>query len=248
MSVRTVVIIPTYNELVNLPLIVGRVRAATPEVDILIVDDNSPDGTGTLADEMAAADSHIHVLHRTGKEGLGAAYKAGFAWGFEHGYERMIEMDADGSHQPEQLPAMLAKADEGVDLVIGSRYVPGGKVENWPLHRLILSRGGSTYARIMLKLPAKDVTGGYRVFSAHALRELHLEDVQSAGYNFQVDMLWHAHRAGLSIAEVPITFVERVHGRSKMSGNIVFEAMWRVTVWGFSERFGKGRAARRAAN
>lgn len=246
MSITTVVIIPTYNEIENLPLIVGRVRAATPEVDILVADDNSPDGTGALADELAAADARVHVLHRAGKEGLGAAYKAGFEWALERGYERIIEMDADGSHQPEQLPALLAKADEGIDLVIGSRYVPGGRVENWPMHRLILSRGGSAYSRVMLRLPVRDVTGGYRVFSAHALRTLGVEDVQSAGYNFQVDMLWHTHRAGLSIAEVPITFVERVHGRSKMSGNIVFEAMWRVTRWGFADRFG-GRGPRTSA-
>ncbi|UCR88155.1 polyprenol monophosphomannose synthase [Mycetocola spongiae] len=238
MSVPTVVIIPTYNELENLPLIVGRVRAATPEVHVLVADDNSPDGTGALADTMAAEDDHIHVLHRPGKQGLGAAYKAGFAWAFDHGFERMVQMDADGSHQPEQLPAMLAKADEGYELVIGSRYIPGGKVENWPLHRLLLSRGGSAYSRIMLRLPVKDVTGGYRVFSARALRELNIDDVQSAGYNFQVDMLWHTQRAGLSITEVPITFIERVHGTSKMSGNIVFEAMWRVTRWGVQDRFG----------
>lgn len=237
MSATTVVIIPTYNELENLPLITARVRAATPDVHILVADDNSPDGTGALADELAATDSHISVLHRAGKEGLGAAYKAGFAWAAENGYDRVVEMDADGSHQPEQLPAMLAASDAGADVVLGSRWVAGGRVENWPLRRRLLSRGGSTYSRIMLRIKARDVTGGYRVFTRDALERIGLDDVNSAGYGFQVDMLWHAQMAGLTIVEVPITFVERVHGRSKMSSGIVVEAMVRVTGWGVSSFF-----------
>ncbi|GAA3588961.1 polyprenol monophosphomannose synthase [Klugiella xanthotipulae] len=231
MTTRTVVIIPTYNEIENLPLIVGRVRAATPEVDILVVDDNSPDGTGALADELAAEDHHIRVLHRQGKEGLGAAYKEAFVWALDQGYTRLVEMDADGSHAPEQLPDLLAAA-YNADVVLGSRWIPGGGVVNWPLHRQLLSRGGSLYSRIMLGLPAKDVTGGYRVFSAHAIETIRLETVHSQGYGFQVDMLWHAHRVGLRIVEVPITFVERELGESKISGGIVVEAMLRVTGWG----------------
>jgi dolichol-phosphate mannosyltransferase len=210
----TVVIIPTYNERENLERIVARVRVATPDVQILVVDDNSPDGTGDIADRLAAADSAVHVLHRTGKEGLGAAYKAGFA--------------------PEQLPSLLAAAADA-DVVLGSRWVPGGSVVNWPKHREAISRVGSGYARFALRLPARDVTGGYRVFSADALRRLQLDEVHSHGYGFQVDMLWHANRAGLSIVEVPITFTERALGASKMTGGIVVEAMLRVTWWGICE-------------
>lgn len=239
MTQSTLVIIPTYNERENIEMIVARVRAATPDVHILIAEDNSPDGTGALADALVAADDHVFVMHRAGKEGLGAAYKAGFAWAKEHGYDRVVEMDADGSHKPEQLPDLLAASDAGADVVLGSRWVPGGSVVNWPLRRQLLSRGGSTYARIMLRLPAKDVTGGYRVFTMDALDRLGLDTVHSAGYGFQVDMLWHAKLAGLRIQEVPITFVERVAGDSKMSGGIVVEAMLRVTGWGIGSLFSR---------
>ena len=241
------VIIPTYNEKENVARITGRVRAAVPEAHILVADDNSPDGTGQLADDLAAADDHIHVMHRLAKEGLAAAYMAGFAWGLERGYEVLIEMDADGSHQPEQLPLLLDALREA-DLVLGSRWVPGGEVRNWPKSREILSRGGNLYTRLALQLPLQDATGGYRVFRAKTLRELDLHEVASQGYCFQVDMARRVLASDLRVVEVPITFVEREYGTSKMSGNIVREALWRVTVWGAQQRTTRARsylAARR---
>lgn len=231
----TVVIIPTYNERENVGLIVGRVRASVPDADILVVDDASPDGTGVLADELAAADDHVHVLHRTSKNGLGAAYLDAFAWGRSRGYQRLVQLDADGSHLPEQLPALL-KASRSADVVMGSRWVPGGRVENWPWHRRILSRGGSVYSRVLLRLRQRDVTGGYRVYTDEALERMQLGSVDSLGYCFQIDMLLHAVRARLRVVEVPITFVERTRGSSKMSGVIVLEAMGRVTLWGLTGR------------
>ena len=227
----TLVIMPTYNERQNLEGIVDRVLASVPDVHVLVVDDNSPDGTGMLASNLALADERVHVIHRATKDGLGGAYRAGFHWGLEHGYERLVEMDADGSHQPEQLPRLLDRL-ETADVVVGSRWIRGGSVVNWPLRRLALSRGGSLYARLALGVPVRDITGGYRAFSALALRSIDLTTVASQGYCFQIDMLWHAHSAGLRIAEVPITFVERVFGESKMSSGIVAEAMLRVTAWG----------------
>nr|WSX52913.1 polyprenol monophosphomannose synthase [Streptomyces sp. NBC_00974] len=232
------VIIPTYDEAENIGLIVGRVRAAVPEAHILVADDNSPDGTGKLADELAAQDGHVHVLHRKGKEGLGAAYLAGFQWGLDNGYGVIVEMDADGSHQPEELPRLLT-ALEGADLVLGSRWVPGGRVVNWPKSREFLSRGGSTYSRMMLGVPIRDVTGGYRAFRRETLEGLGLEDVASAGYCFQVDLARRAVRKGFRVVEVPITFVEREFGDSKMSKDIVVEALWRVTQWGVKEHVNK---------
>ena len=231
----TVVIIPTYNERENVGLIVGRVRASVPDADILVVDDASPDGTGVLADELAAADDHVHVLHRTSKNGLGAAYLDAFAWGRSRGYQRLVQLDADGSHLPEQLPALL-KASRSADVVMGSRWVPGGRVENWPWHRRMLSRGGSVYSRVLLRLRQRDVTGGYRVYTDEALERMQLGSVDSLGYCFQIDMLLHAVRARLRVVEVPITFVERTRGSSKMSGIIVLEAMGRVTLWGLTGR------------
>jgi dolichol-phosphate mannosyltransferase len=229
----TVVIIPTYNERDNVRTIVGRVRSSVPEADVLIVDDASPDGTGDLADGLAAADPKVHVLHRSAKNGLGAAYLEAFAWGRARGYDYLVQLDADGSHQPEQLPALLAAA-ESADVVMGSRWIPGGRVENWPWHRQLLSRGGSLYSRLLLRLPQHDVTGGYRVYSATALERMQLGSVDSLGYCFQIDMLLHAVRAKLTVVEVPITFVERTLGSSKMSGGIVLEAMGRVTIWGLT--------------
>jgi len=237
---RVLVIIPTYNERENIESIAGRVRTAVPAADVLVVDDNSPDGTGSLAEEMAADDEQIKVLHRSGKEGLGAAYIAGFRWAAEHGYEVMVEMDADGSHQPEELPLLLT-ALQDADLVLGARWVPGGKVVNWPKSREVLSRGGNTYARLMLGIPLHDATGGYRAFRATTLEKIGLDAVDSRGYCFQVDLALRALRQGLRVVEVPITFVERVHGTSKMSQNIVAEAMWRVTVWGVQGRLRGGR-------
>jgi dolichol-phosphate mannosyltransferase len=229
------VIIPTYNEVENVERIVSRVRAAVPEAHVLVADDNSPDGTGEVADKIAAEDGHVHVMHRKGKEGLGAAYLAGFHWGIENGYDVLVEMDADGSHQPEELPRLLT-ALRGSDLVLGSRWVPGGKIVNWPKSRVLLSRGGSTYSRLMLDVPIRDVTGGYRAFRKETLLGLGMDQVASAGYCFQVDLAWRAVKAGFKVTEVPITFIERELGASKMSRNIVVEALLRVTAWGVETR------------
>ena len=232
---RILVIIPTYNERDNVELITGRVRAATPEVHILIADDNSPDGTGALADRLAATDDHVHVMHRLGKEGLGAAYLAGFQWALDNGYDVIVEMDADGSHRPEELHRLL-DALRSADLVLGSRYVPGGEVINWPKSREILSKGGNIYTRLALKVPLADITGGYRAFRTSTLRRLDLHSVGSAGYIFQVDLAFRAVQSGLRVVEVPISFEERQLGTSKMDNRIVREALWRVTVWGLDER------------
>ncbi|MFI6154279.1 polyprenol monophosphomannose synthase [Kitasatospora sp. NPDC051170] len=240
---RVLVIIPTYNEAENVERIVGRVRAAVPEAHVLVADDNSPDGTGELADKLAVEDDNVHVMHRKGKEGLGAAYLAGFRWGIDHGYDVLVEMDADGSHQPEELDRLLT-ALRGADLVLGSRWVPGGRVVNWPKSRLLLSRGGSTYSRLMLGVPIRDVTGGYRAFRKETLLGLGMDEVASAGYCFQVDLAWRTVKAGFKVAEVPITFVERELGASKMSRSIVVEALWRVTSWGIADRVARLRAKR----
>jgi len=232
------VIIPTYNEIDNVHQILGRVRTAVPEADVLIADDNSPDGTGIQAGLLAASDRNVHVLHRPGKGGLGAAYLAGFAWGLERGYDVLVEMDADGSHQPEELPRLLA-ALEGADLVLGSRWVKGGKVVNWPLSRMGLSRGGNLWTRLVLGVPLKDITGGYRAFRRDTLLGLDLDGVESAGYCFQVDLAWRALRMGFRVVEVSITFVERERGDSKMSRKIVVEALLRTTFWGVKHRAGR---------
>jgi dolichol-phosphate mannosyltransferase len=236
--VRVLTIIPTYNELESLPKTLQRLRAAVPASDVLVVDDNSPDGTGQLADSIAANDAQVHVLHRKGKEGLGAAYLAGFRWGLEHGYGVLVEMDADGSHQPEELPRLLT-ALKSADLVLGSRWVPGGRVVNWPKSREFISRGGSLYSRVALDLPLRDITGGYRAFRRETLEGLGLDDVASQGYCFQVDLARRAVKAGYHVVEVPITFVERELGDSKMSRDILVEALWRVTTWGVGERVGR---------
>ena len=233
---RVLVIIPTYNEAENLPLIVGRVRSAVPDVDILVVDDNSPDGTGAIADAMAASDGQIHVLHRQAKDGLGRAYLTGFDWGLQRDYDVIVEMDADGSHRPEELPRLL-EAVQHADLVLGSRWVPGGAVVNWPRSRMVLSRGGSLYTRLALGIRTRDATGGYRAFRAQTLRDLDLDTVDSNGYCFQVDLLWRALQRGKVVREVPITFVEREVGTSKMSQRIVVEALTKVGTWGAQERW-----------
>jgi len=232
---RILVIIPTFNERETLPVIVRRLRAAVPEAHILVADDNSPDGTGRQADELAGADENIHVMHRLGKEGLGAAYLAGFAWALQSGYDVVVEMDADGSHQPEQLPRLL-DALRSADLVLGSRWVPGGRTENWPASRQLISRGGTAYTRLALGVPIHDATGGYRAFRADTLRQLDLHEVASQGYCFQIDLAWRAVQRGLTVREVPITFVERTAGASKMSRKIVAEALWRVTLWGIDDK------------
>jgi dolichol-phosphate mannosyltransferase len=241
----TLVLIPTYNEVENLEPIVQRVLDASERVDVLVIDDNSPDGTGELADELAAASSRVHVMHRGEKSGLGGAYRAGFAWGLANGYALLVEIDADGSHRPEQLPDLLA-ATGRADVVLGSRWVRGGGAPGWALRRALLSRAGSFYARHALGLPIHDVTGGYRVFSAGALWAIDFASVEAQGYCFQIEMAWRARRAGLRIAEVPITFAERTAGVSKMSTWIVVEAILRVTVWGILDL--PKRLQRRAAS
>ncbi|SNY45395.1 polyprenol monophosphomannose synthase [Paractinoplanes atraurantiacus] len=244
---RVLVVIPTYNEADNIRLITERTRRAVPSVDILVADDNSPDGTGAIADEISAADDHIFVLHRAGKEGLGAAYKAGFAWAKNKGYDAVVEMDADGSHAPEELPKLL-DALRDTDAVLGTRYIPGGSVHNWPLHRLLLSRGGNIYIKMALGMPFRDATGGYRAYRMPVLDAINVETVASTGYSFQVELAWRSYKAGFRMAEVPITFTEREHGVSKMSGNIFKEQLLRVTLWGvqtrreaLKARFGKSR-------
>jgi glycosyltransferase involved in cell wall biosynthesis len=232
---RVLVCIPTYDEAMNVEAIVARVRAAVPEADVLVADDDSPDGTGALADALAAADPAVHVLHRPGKQGLGAAYVAAFGWAREHGYGVCVEMDADGSHQPEELPRLLA-ALRTADLVLGSRWVPGGEVRNWPTSRKLLSQGGNTYTRLALGVPMRDATGGFRAYRMAVLDALPLGSIASQGYCFQVDLAWQAWRAGFRVVEVPITFVERERGQSKMSRAIVAEALWRVTLWGVTSR------------
>lgn len=241
-TASTLVVIPTYNERENLESIVDRLRVAQPDVAVLVVDDGSPDGTGAIADAIASEDERVHVLHRSGKAGLGAAYLAGFAWGLERDYGILVEMDADGSHRPEELHRLLDRSAAGADLVIGSRWVPGGTVVNWPWHRIALSRGGSLYSRIMLGVRVRDLTGGYRAIRADLLRTLLAEDIESAGYCFQVDLARRALRYGAEVAEVPIAFVERERGESKMSGTIVVEALLRVTSWGIRRVIGRGPA------
>ncbi len=234
---QVLVVVPTYQERTNLPLIVGRIRASAPDAHILVADDNSPDGTGALADELARADDHVHVLHRDRKQGLGAAYIAGFRWGLERGYGTLVEMDADGSHQPEQLPELL-DALRTADVVLGSRWVRGGTVRNWPKSREALSRSANTYARLALGIPVRDATGGFRAYRARVLRSFDLGAVRSQGYCFQIELTLRALRHGFRVVEVPIEFAERQHGASKMSRAIVFEALFRVTVWGAQARLG----------
>jgi apolipoprotein n-acyltransferase lnt/dolichol-phosphate-mannosyl transferase dpm1 len=235
-SGEALVIIPTFNEAQNIRSITSRIRRSVPDAHVLVVDDNSPDGTGELADEMAAGDDHVHVLHRQGKEGLGAAYLAGFHWGLERGYGVLVEHDADGSHQPEQLPDLLA-ALEYADMVKGSRWVRGGSVVNWPWTREFLSRGGSLYIRLMLGLPYRDITGGFNAFRASALKQIVDLPIDRRGYGIQRDLTWHAHRAGLRIVEVPIEFVEREFGDSKMGSAVVKEAILSTTRMGMGHRW-----------
>jgi dolichol-phosphate mannosyltransferase len=235
------VVIPTYNERFTLPAVVNRLHNAVPDAHALVVDDDSPDGTGVLADELAATDSRVHVLHRATKAGLGMAYVAGFRWALDHGYDVVGEMDADGSHAPEDLPRLLEvltdhPPDTGADVVLGSRYVPGGRVVNWARYREWLSRGGNFYSRLALGVAIRDLTGGFRVYRRHVLECLDLGTVASHGYCFQVDLAWRSVRGGFTVVEVPIVFTEREQGHSKMTGAIVREALWRVTVWGVQRR------------
>ena len=236
-----IAVVPTFNEIESLTSLVGRIRQAVPELDVLIVDDSSPDGTGELADRLAAADGRIRVLHRQKKEGLGRAYLAGFTIAIEDGYDYVVEIDADGSHDPAALPAMLALAADGADLVIGSRWVDGGAVVNWPWVRRAISRTGNAYARAMLRSRIRDLTAGFRVFRTEALLEMDRDQVSSQGYCFQVEVAWRLERTGHRVEEHPIVFVERATGRSKMHVGIVVEALTRVTGWGIRSRMQRER-------
>jgi glycosyltransferase involved in cell wall biosynthesis len=226
---KTLVMMPTYNEISGLEDSVRSLFEHNQDVDLLIIDDNSPDGTGLLAEKLRA-DSRVHVLHRTNKEGLGKAYLAGYEWGLGRGYDLLVQMDADGSHRPQDLPKLRnAKAD----LVIGSRWIQGGAVANWPKHRELISRAGNLYARVATGLGIGDLTAGFRVYRADALRKLNLNHIEAQGYGFQVEMTLRSKKAGLEVVEVPILFVERAQGASKMTKEIVFEAFWLCTKWGF---------------
>jgi dolichol-phosphate mannosyltransferase len=238
---RVLIVMPTYNERQNLEIVAGRIREAVPDADLLVVDDNSPDGTGDLADKLAEVDPRVQVMHRREKAGLGRAYVAGFTWALEHGYDLIVEMDADGSHRPEDLQKLLAVSAQA-DAVIGSRYVPGGTVVNWPKSREFLSKGANLYNRIMLGVQVKDATGGFRVYRAATLRRIDLNGIESAGYCFQIDMTLRVLQAGMTITEVPITFVERERGASKMSRTVIFEAFGRVARWGIGARL-RGHSA-----
>ncbi len=238
---RTLVVVPTYNEAQSIRPIIDRIRRAVPDADVLVVDDGSPDGTGGIADELAAHDPRVTVLHRPSKAGLGAAYLQGFARAFEGGYDAVVEIDADGSHDPAELPAMLALLERApADLVIGSRWVDGGRVVNWPWARQAISRSGNRYARWMLRSRIHDMTAGFRAYRTSALRGLDRAAVSSQGYCFQVELAWHIEAAGGTVIEHPIAFVERENGESKMGPGIVAEALVRVTGWGVSARFGRG--------
>ena len=232
---RVVVVVPTYNEAGNLRQVVGRLRRAAPEVDVLVVDDGSPDGTGDIAEELAAKDPQLAVVHRSTKMGLGAAYLHGFRVALARGYDVIGEMDADGSHQPEQLHRLMS-ALPGADLVIGSRWTRGGSVVNWPRWRQALSRGGNLYTRRLLGIPVRDATGGFRLYRRTTLEAIDLSRVESTGYCFQADLAWRVLQAGLLVCEVPIDFVERVRGDSKMTPGVAAESLRRITLWGLRER------------
>jgi dolichol-phosphate mannosyltransferase len=232
--VKALVVIPTYNEAENVDEVIGRTRQAVPDAHVLVVDDNSPDGTAAIAE--ALGDDHVHVLRRPGKAGLGAAYRAGFAWGASEGFDVMIEMDADLSHDPAALPGLLAGIEGGADLVIGSRYVPGGSIPDWAWHRKALSRWGNRYAGAMLRLGVADATAGYRAYRATMLERLDLASIRADGYGFQIEMTYRTAGAGGDIVEVPISFTDRTRGTSKMSSRIIVEALLLVTRWGLSDR------------
>ena len=233
--------IPTYNEAENIRGVIERTLATgIPGLSILVIDDGSPDGTANIVEAMAQelSNPRIHLLRRNSKSGLGPAYLAAFAWALAHSFDYVVEMDADGSHQPEELGRLL-EASRDADLVLGTRWMTGGKVENWPFYRRAISRIGTWYAEIALKVPYKDLTGGYRVLSKKLLETIDLPSIQTLGYGFQIEIAMRAFDAGLKVAEVPITFIERTQGRSKMSRRIVFEALERTTIWGFQRRLNR---------
>jgi dolichol-phosphate mannosyltransferase len=234
--VRTLVVTPTYLEAENITEFLTKLRASVPDADVLVVDDNSPDGTGDLAEQAAKELGQIEVLHRPGKSGLGVAYRAGFAWGLERGYQVLVQIDADLSHDPAVLPTLLTALDEGADLVIGSRYVPGGSVPHWPMHRRALSRYGNWYTSFALRTGVKDATAGYRAYRAEMLQKVRYDTTRAVGYGFQIELAYRVWRAGGRIVEVPITFTDRTRGHSKMSAKIAAEELLLVTWWGIRDR------------
>ncbi len=236
---RTLVCVPTYQEAANVDRFLRAVRSAAPQVDILVCDDNSPDGTGEIAEKTAAELGRVDVLHRPGKEGLGAAYREGFRWGLDQGYEVIIQMDCDFSHDPAMIPALLDAVDDGVDCAIGSRYVPGGSTPGWPLHRRMLSRYGNRYTAAVLRLGIKDATGGFRAYRASTLEAIDIDSTRANGYAFQSEVALRMVQADLRLEEIPITFVDREYGTSKMSVKIMAESMARVTTWGIRSRLGR---------
>ena len=236
---RTLVVLPTYNEIANIEKMLRAIRAEVPSCDVLVVDDGSPDGTADAADRVRAELGKIDVLRRSGKGGLGSAYRAGFSWGLERGYDSFVEIDCDFSHDPRALPDMLALG-ENFEVVIGSRYVPGGAIPSWSTSRLLLSKGGNRYASVMLGLGVADSTAGYRVYSKSALEKIDYQTVRADGYGFQIEMTYRARSGGATIVEHPISFTDRTEGESKMSRAIVTEALWMVTKWGVARLFGRG--------
>ena len=238
---RTLVVTPTYIEAENITEFLTKLRAAVPDADVLVVDDNSPDGTGDLAEQAAKELGQIEVMHRPGKSGLGVAYRAGFAWGLERGYQVLVQIDADLSHDPAVLPTLLSALDDGADLVIGSRYVPGGSVPHWPMHRRALSRYGNWYTSFALRTGVKDATAGYRAYRAEMLRKVRYDTTRAVGYGFQIELAYRVWRAGGRIVEVPITFTDRTRGHSKMSARIAAEELLLVTWWGIRDRVRRRR-------
>jgi dolichol-phosphate mannosyltransferase len=247
--VRVLVVLPTYNESENIDRVLRRIRRALPDATVLVVDDGSPDGTGDLAETVGKELGQIELLRRTAKSGLGSAYRAGFRWGLDHEFDACIEMDADLSHDPDALPGLVAPlGEDGVELVVGSRYVPGGRIPNWAWHRRLISRGGNVYAETMLGLGVRDATSGFRAYATSLLRRIALDDIRADGYGFQIEMTYESRRAGARIVEVPIRFVDRVEGESKMSTFIVVEAFGLVTWWGIQRLVGRLRGKRPAAD
>ena len=245
---KPLVVLPTYNEAENILIVLGLVREHVPDAEVLVVDDGSPDGTADQAEILGKELGSIEVMRRAGKSGLGSAYRAGFRWGLDHGFDACIEMDADLSHEPEALPDLVAPLADGKELVIGSRYIPGGVIPNWAWHRRLLSRGGNLYASTLLGLGVSDATAGFRCYAASLLERLDLDAVRAEGYGFQIEMTYESRKVGATILEVPIRFVDRVEGESKMSTFIVVEALGLVTLWGIERLWGGLRRSRQVAH
>ncbi len=239
---RLLVVLPTYNEVLNVETMLRTLRSVAPDADVLVVDDASPDKTADAAERAGVELGRVTVLRRAGKGGLGSAYRAGFSWGIDHGYDTFVEIDCDFSHDPAALPSLLTAA-ERFEVVIGSRYVPGGHIPQWTLSRRLLSRGGNQYASLLLGLGVADSTAGYRVYSRSALEKIDYQSVRADGYGFQIEMTYRARRGGATITEVPISFGDRLRGESKMSSNIVYEALWLVTKWGVQRPLQRRRSA-----